>query len=114
MSLESSGNADESSVARVAFRPSAGGLDDVAACGVTVGKRPDRPAGEMVAPGIGTNVPGGSGGGVDGCVMPCPTTAATAAWAGDSPLADTVTASAIGLPILAVALTLSVTVSSNA
>jgi hypothetical protein len=79
MSRESSGNADEVSVARVACRPCADGLDDVDGCGVTVGKRPDRPAGEMVAPGIGSNVPGGSGGGVEGGLMPCPTTAATAA-----------------------------------
>src|SRR5215470_19515072 len=107
MSLESSGSADEVSRARVTFRACVGGLEaGVDACGVTTGKRPDRPPGVMVAPGSGMSVVGGSVGGTDGGLMLCPTTAATAASAGDSPLADTVTARAIGLPILAVGLTL--------
>jgi len=115
ISLESRGNADEISVARVTFRTCVGGLDaGVDACGVTTGKRPDRPPGVMVAPGSGMSVVGGSVGGADGGLMGCPTTAATAASAGDSPVAETVTASAIGLPIVAVGLILSVTVSSNA
>ena len=115
ISLESSGSADEVSVARVTFRPCAAGLEELGvACGVTTGKRLDRPPGVMVAPGSGMSVVGGSVGGTEGGLMLCPTTAARAASAGDSPLADTVTARAIGLPILAVGLTLSLTISSNA
>ena len=115
MSLESSGNADEVSVARVTFLTCVVGLEvDGVDVGVTTGNRPVRALGVIVDPGSGMSVVGGSVGGTDGGLMLCPTTAATAASAGDSPLADTVTARAIGLPILAVGLTLSLTVSSNA
>ena len=80
MSLESSGSADEVSVARVTFRACVGGLEaGVDACGVTTGKRPDRPPGVIVAPGSGISVVGGTVGGTDGGLMLCPTTAATAA-----------------------------------
>jgi hypothetical protein len=90
------------------------GVAEGDATGVTVGNRPDNPPGVIVAPGSGTSVVGGIGGGLDGGTMPCPTTAATAASAGETPVALTVTASAIGLPILAVGLIGSVTISSNA
>jgi len=113
MSRESSGSAEEVWVIRASLGACVG-LADGVACGVTVGNRPDRASGVMVAPGIGTSVVGGSGAWLDGGWMPCPTTAATAASAGEKPLADTVTARAIGRPVLAVDLTWSVTISSNA
>ena len=86
--------------------------------GVTVGNRPVRPAGVIVVPRTGANVGGGSAGGVDGGVEPpwpgCPTTMVTAASAGESDLAATVTASVIALPAVAVDLIRSATFSSNA
>ena len=111
----SNGSADEAWVIPASLRARLGLLDGEA-CGVTVGNRPDSPAGVIVAPGIGASVVGGSvGSGFDVGVPPAwPTTVVIAASAGESDAPLTVTASVIGSPALAVALTWSVIISSNA
>ncbi len=118
----SSGRADEVCVTPASLLAFAALDGDGDGRGVTVGNRPVRPAGVIVVPGTGANVGGGSAGGVDGGVdggpeppwPGCPTTMVTAASAGESDLAATVTASVIALPAVAVDLIRSATFSSNA
>ncbi len=87
--------------------------------GVTVGNSPPRLGGVIVALGMGSSVVGGSGG-TGGTELPTGewlrwlTTVVTAASAGDSDGASTVTVRVIGAPTVAAALTLSVIISSNA
>lgn len=117
ISRGSSGSADEVWVTPASLWLRVGLLDGVA-CGVTTGNRLDRLEGVMVAPGIGARFDGASGGpGTGADVGAGPgrlTTDDTDASAGESVAALTVTARLIGAPILAVARTRSVTISSNA
>lgn len=118
MSRGSSGRAEETWVARTGLRLCAGELGDPdegdAGCGVTVGNRPARFGGVIVAPGTGASVVVGTvGTGEDVGAGPpaCPTDVVTDASAGDSEVPLTVIAKVIGTPGVAFPLTLSVTFS---